>query len=158
MSIIRKYHNHTLQTKTRPDIMIHFIKQRDQSHFEIVNCKLYAQKCMSVSVFFVPNVVVQHVNCFVVCCIKTTHYKRKGPSYFSVIRFSVCNKRYTQDIIIRHLVTSLFKSMYFQIFWQKLLSQNNRNYNREISTEWTHIDLRKIEFYCSFSVSVIFVW
>ena len=33
-------------------------------------------------------------------------------------RFSVCNKRYTQDIIIPHLVTSSFKSMYFQIFWQ----------------------------------------
>ena len=46
-------------------------------------------------------------------------------------RFSVCNKRYTQDIIIRHLVTSPFKSMYFKIFWQKLLSQNNRSYNRE---------------------------
>ena len=29
-------------------------------------------------------------------------------------RFSVCNRRYTQDIIIRHLVTSPFKSMYFQ--------------------------------------------
>ena len=30
--------------------------------------------------------------------------------------YSVCNKRYGQDIIIRHLVTSPFKSMYFQIF------------------------------------------
>ena len=40
-------------------------------------------------------------------------------------------KRYTQDIIIRHLVSSPFKSMYFQIFWQKLLAQNNRSYNRE---------------------------
>ena len=33
-------------------------------------------------------------------------------------RFSVCNKRYTQAIINRHLVTSPFKSMFFQIFWQ----------------------------------------
>ena len=33
-------------------------------------------------------------------------------------RFSVCNKRNTQDIIIRRLTTSPFKSMYFQIFWQ----------------------------------------
>ena len=33
-------------------------------------------------------------------------------------RFSVCNKRYTQDIITRHLVTSPFKSMYFKIFRQ----------------------------------------
>ena len=31
-------------------------------------------------------------------------------------RFSVCNKRYTQDILIHHLVTSPFKSMYFQFF------------------------------------------
>ena len=37
-------------------------------------------------------------------------------------RFSVCNKRntlrYRQDIIIRRITTSPFKSMYFQIFWQ----------------------------------------
>ena len=73
-------------------------------------------------------------------------------------RFSVCNKRYTEDIIIRHLVMSPFKSMYFQIFWQKLLPQNNRSYNREKSTVWTQIDLRNIQFYCSFLVFVIFVW
>ena len=36
-SLILKYHNHTLQTKTRPDIIIHFIKQWDQFHFEC-NC------------------------------------------------------------------------------------------------------------------------
>ena len=29
MSMTRKYHNHTLQTKTRPDIIMHFIKQRN---------------------------------------------------------------------------------------------------------------------------------
>ena len=53
-------------------------------------------------------------------------------------RFSVCNKRYTmyfevqsQDIIIRHFVTSPFKSMCFQIFLQRLLSQNNRSYSRK---------------------------
>ena len=34
MSMTRKYHNHTLQTKTRPDIRVHFIKQRNQFHFE----------------------------------------------------------------------------------------------------------------------------
>ena len=38
-------------------------------------------------------------------------------------RFSVCNKGNTfevqsQDIIIRRITTSPFKSMYFQIFWQ----------------------------------------
>ena len=38
-------------------------------------------------------------------------------------RFSVCNKRYTQDIIIRHRVTTAFKSMHFQIFGQKLLER-----------------------------------
>ena len=74
------------------------------------------------------------------------------------VAYDARNKRYTQDIIIRHLVTSPFKSMYFQIFWQKLLPQNNRSYNREKSTEWTQIDLRKLQFYCSFLVSVIFVW
>ena len=51
VSIIRKYQNHTLQTKIRPNIIIQFIKQRDQFHFER---KLYAQKCMSVSVFLSP--------------------------------------------------------------------------------------------------------
>ena len=56
-------------------------------------------------------------------------------------RFSVCNKRNTmrymqsQDIIIRRISTSTFKSMYFQIFFAKLLSQNNRRYNREKSTK-----------------------
>ena len=64
----------------------------------------------------------------------------------------------TQDIIIGHLVTSPFKSMYFKIFWQKLLSQNNKSYDREKITEWTQIDLRNIQLYCSFLVSVIFVW
>ena len=54
----QEYHNHTLQTKTRPDIIMHFIKQRNQFHFER---KLYAQKCVSVSEPFVPNVVVEHV-------------------------------------------------------------------------------------------------
>ena len=78
MSMIRKYHNHTLQTKTKPDIIMHFIKQRNQFHFER---KLYAQKCVSVSVPFVPYVVVQHVSGFVACCVETTHYKWKVPSY-----------------------------------------------------------------------------
>ena len=34
--------------------IMHFIKQRNQFHFER---KLYAQKCVSVSVPFVPNAV-----------------------------------------------------------------------------------------------------
>ena len=114
--IIRKYHNHTLQTKTRPDIIIHFIKQRDQFHFER---KLYAHKCMSISVFFVPNFVVQHVNCFVVCCIKTTRYKRKGPSYLWVMWHTMLISVYA-SVIIRHLVMSPFKSTYFQIFLAKI--------------------------------------
>ena len=90
VSMIRKYHNHTLQTKTRPDIIIHFIKQR---YFE--RRKLYAQKCMSVSVSFVPIVAVQHVNCFVVCCVETTGYKWKVGDVAYDARVSVCNKRYT---------------------------------------------------------------
>ena len=98
VSIIRKYHNHTLQTKTRPDIIIHFIKQRDQFLFER---KLYAQKCKSISVFFVPNVVVQHVNCFVVCCIKTTRYKRKGLSYLWVMWHAMLVSVYAISVIHR---------------------------------------------------------
>ena len=60
------------KTKTRPYIIMHFIKQPNQLHFE---CKLYVQKCVSVSVPFVPNSVVEHVSGFVVCCVQTTHYK-----------------------------------------------------------------------------------
>ena len=97
--MVRKYHNHTLQTKTRPDIIMHFIKQRNQFHFE---CKLYGQKCVSVSVGlpFVPNVVIQHVSGFVACCIEATHYKWKVPILLMVdvaydAHFSVCNKRNT---------------------------------------------------------------
>ena len=67
MSMTKKYHNHTLLTKIRPDIIVHFIKQRNQFHFER---KFYEQKCVSVSVPFVPNVVVQHVSGFVACCVE----------------------------------------------------------------------------------------
>ena len=123
----RKYHNHTLQTKTRPDIIVHFIKQRNQFQFER---KLYAQKCVSVSVPFVPNVVVQHVSGFVACCVEATHYKWKVPSYLWVMWHTMLVSAYaisvivlyfevqSQDIIIRRITTSPFKSMYFQIFWQ----------------------------------------
>ena len=72
-------------------------------------------------------------------------------------RFSVCNKRYSQDIIIRHLVTSPFKSMYFKIFgksyWRKTIAATTV---KKVPNE--QIDLRNIQFYCSFLVSVIFVW
>ena len=91
--VIRKYHNHTLHTKTRPDIIIHFIKQWDQFHFER---KLNAQKCMSVSVSFVPNVVVQHVNCFV----ETTHYKRKVPSHLLVMWHTMFVSVYAISVIL----------------------------------------------------------
>ena len=100
--VIRKYHNHTLQTKTRPDIIIHFIKQRDQFHFER---NLYAQKCLSVSVSFVPNVVVQHVNFFVVCCVETTHYKRKVPSYVLVMWHTMLVSVYAIIVILWGTVT-----------------------------------------------------
>ena len=52
---------------------------------------------MSVSVSVVPIVVVQHVNCFIVYCVETTHYKRKvgDVAYMYDARLSVCNKRYT---------------------------------------------------------------
>ena len=90
MRMTRKYHNHTLQTKTRPDIIMHSIKQRNLFHFEH---KLYAQNSVSVLVPFVPNVVVQHVSDFVACCVEATHYilLMGGVAYDA--RFSVCNKR-----------------------------------------------------------------
>ena len=78
MGGIRKYHNHKLQTKTRPDIKMHFIQQRNQFHFER---KLYVQKCVSVSVPIVPNVVIEHVSVFVACCVEATHYRWKVPAY-----------------------------------------------------------------------------
>ena len=89
--------NHTLQTKTRPDIIVHFIKQRNQSHFER---KLYAQKCVSVSVPFVPNVVVQHVSGFVACCVEATHYKWKVPSYLWVMWHTMLVSLYAIRVIL----------------------------------------------------------
>ena len=97
MSMTRKYHNHTLQTKTRPDIIVHFIKQRNQFHFER---KLYALKCVSVSVPFVPNVVVQHVSGFVACCVEVTHYKWKVPSYLWVMWHTMLVSVYALSVIL----------------------------------------------------------
>ena len=37
----------------------------------------------------------------------------------------------SRDIIVCHLVTSPFKSVYFQTLLQKLLAQNYRSYNHE---------------------------
>ena len=91
MSMTRKYHNHTLQTKTRPDIIMHFIKQRNQFHFER---KLYAQK-----VSFVPNLVVQHVSGFVACCVEATHYKWKVPSYLCVMWHTMLVSVYAVSVI-----------------------------------------------------------
>ena len=97
MSMIRKYHNHTLQTKTRPDIIIHFINQRNQFHFER---KLYAQKCVSVSVPFLPNVVVEHVSGCVACCVEATHYKWKVPSYLWVMWHTMLVSAYAMSVIL----------------------------------------------------------
>ena len=97
ISMTRKYHNHTLQTKTRSDIIMHFIKQRNQFHFER---KLYAQKCVSVSVRFVPNVVVQHVSGFVACCVEATHYKWKVTSYLWVMWHTMLVSVYAISVIL----------------------------------------------------------
>ena len=56
------------------------------------------------------------MNCFVDDTLRTERSILLMGDVAYDARFSVCNKRYTQDIIIRHLVTSPFKSMYFQIF------------------------------------------
>ena len=97
MSMTRKYHNYTLQTKTRPDIIVYIIKQRNQFHFER---KLYAQKCVSVSVPFVPNVVVQHVSGFVACCVEATHYKWKVLSYLWVMGHTMLVSVYAISVIL----------------------------------------------------------
>ena len=60
---------------------------------------------MSVSVFFVLNVVVQHVNCFVVCCVGTKHYKRKVPSYLLVMWHTMLVSVYAIIVILRGTVT-----------------------------------------------------
>ena len=97
MGMIMKYHNHTLQTKTRPDIIMHFIKQRNQFHFER---KLYVQKCVSVSVPFVSNVVIEHVSVFVACCVEATHYKWKVPSYSWVMWHTMLVSVYAISVIL----------------------------------------------------------
>ena len=103
MSMIKKkYHNHTLQTKTRPDIIMHFIKQRNQFHFER---KLYAQKCVSVSVPFVPNVVAERVSGFVACCVERTHYKWKVQSYLCVMWHTMLVSVYAISVILLGTVT-----------------------------------------------------
>ena len=98
--------------------MINFIKQRNQFHFER---KLYVQKCMCVSVPFVPN-RAREPFCCLLSSDDTLQVERPillmGDVAYDA-RFSVCNKRYTQDIIIRRLVTSPFKSLYYQIFFGK---------------------------------------
>ena len=75
-SMIRKYHNHTLQTKTRPDIIMAFYKTMESIPFrtQIVCSKM----C-------VPNSVVEHMSGFDVCCVQTTHYEWKVPSYLWVM-------------------------------------------------------------------------
>ena len=55
---------------------------------------------MSVSVYFVLNVVVQHVKCFVLCCVETKHYKRKVPSYFLVMSHTMLVSVYAISVIL----------------------------------------------------------
>ena len=102
MSMIRKYHNHRLQTKTRPDIIMHFINQRNQFHFER---KLYAQTCVSVLVPFLPNDVVEHMSGFVACCVEATHYKWKVPSYLWVMWNTMLVSVYAISVILCGRVT-----------------------------------------------------
>ena len=126
MSMARKYHNHTPQM-TRPDIKMHFIKQRNQFHFER---KLHAQKCVSVSVPFVPNVVVQHVSGFGACFVEATRYKWKVPAYVWVMWHTMLVSGYaisviyfevqSQDIIFRRITTSLFINQCISRFFGKI--------------------------------------
>ena len=112
MSMTRKYHNHTLHTKTRPDIIMHFIKQRYQFHSER---KLNAQKCVSVSVPFVPNVVVQHVSGFVACCAEAIHCKWKVQSYLWVMWHTILVSEYAITVILWGTVTGHNYSPYYNV-------------------------------------------
>ena len=88
------------------------IKQRNQFHFER---KLYAQKCVSVSVPFVPNVVVQHVSGFVACCVEATQYKWKVPSYLWVVWHTMLVSVYAISLILWGTVTGHNYSPYYNV-------------------------------------------
>ena len=55
---------------------------------------------MSVTVSLVLNVVVQHVSCFVVCCVETKHYKREVPSYLLVMWHTMLVSVYAISVIL----------------------------------------------------------
>ena len=59
-------------------------------------------------------------------------------------------------IIIRHLVTSPFKSMYFQISCKNYCRKTIEATVLKKSANRKQIDIRIIHFYCSFLVSVVF--
>ena len=143
VSIIRKYHNHTLQTNTRPDSIMHFIIP---FRTQIVCAKV----CVRFSTFCPQCCRTCRAR---VCCVETTHYKWKVPSYLWVMWHKMLISVYaisvlvilsstvtaSQDINIRRLVTSPFKSMYFQFFWV-FLQKNVANERKLINAIYNFIE------------------
>ena len=71
--------------------------------------------------------------------------------------FSVCNKRNTLRYSHRRITTSPFKAMYFHIFWQNYCRKTIEATTAKKVQNERKIDLRNIQFYCSFLVPVVFV-
>ena len=61
-------------------------------------------------------------------------------------------------VIICHLVTSPFKSMYFQISYKNSCRKTIEATMMKKSTRLKQIDIHNKHFYCSFLVSVDFLW
>ena len=61
-------------------------------------------------------------------------------------------------VIICHHVTSPFKSMYFQISCKKSCRTPIEATMMKTNTKWKQIDIHNKHFYCSFLVSVDFLW
>ena len=93
------FKDHTLQTKTRPDIIMHFIKPF-RTHIVCTKmCVLFSTFCAH---FFS---VVEHVSGFVVCCVQTTLYKWKVPSYLWAMWHTMLVSVYAISVILRGTVT-----------------------------------------------------
>ena len=97
MSMTRKYHNHTLQTKTRPDIIVHFYKTTESIPFRMqIVC---AKMCVRVSTFCPQYCrTARERFCCLLCWGDTLQVETSillmGDVAYDAC-FSVCNKRNT---------------------------------------------------------------
>ena len=77
-------------------------------------------------------------------------YKKKYNTRLSLTRETI--------FIICHLVTSPFKSMYYQISCKNSCRKTIEATMMKKSTKIKQIDIRNKQFYCCFLVSVDFLW